>query len=127
MTNIAPIRWATVGIHVIVLIFGVVVGVATIGLDPSEAIRAAEADPNFKRVLFLVSIVVGGNLLGALLLLTRLFTSSAGLRWILGYEIIFLIISITFLSIEYTIAIGVIVAALLYAVFLQTRSRSTPT
>jgi hypothetical protein len=127
MTNIAPIRWATVGLHVIVLIFGVVVGVATIGLDPSEAIRAAEADPNFKRVLFLVSIVVGGNLLGALLLLTRLFTSSAGLRWILGYEIIFLIISITFLSIEYTIAIGVIVAALLYAVFLQTRSRSTPT
>jgi hypothetical protein len=127
LTNIAPIRWATVGLHVIVLIFGVVVGVATIGLDPSEAIRAAEADPNFKRVLFLVSIVVGGNLLGALLLLTRLFTSSAGLRWILGYEIIFLIISITFLSIEYTIAIGVIVAALLYAVFLQTRSRSTPT
>jgi len=127
MNNIAAIRWTTIGLHVIVLIFGVVIGVATIGLNPSEAMRAAEADPAFKRVLLLFGILVGGNLIGALLLLSRLFKSSAGLRWLLGYEIIFLITSIGFLSIEYTIVIGAIVAALLYAVVLHRRSPGTPT
>jgi hypothetical protein len=127
MKNIALVRWTTIGLHVIVLIFGVVIGLATIGLNPLEAMRAAEADPAFKRVLLLLGIVVGGNLVGALLLLTDLFRSSSGLYWLLGYEIIFLFASISFLSIEYTIVIGAIVAALLYAIVVQRRSPAKPT
>jgi hypothetical protein len=120
--NVAAARWTAIGLHVIVLIFGLVVGLGTIGLDPLEAVRHAKKDPNFQQVVLLFGLIVGGNLIGGVLLLTRLFKSSAGVCWLLGYELIFLAASMLYSALEYRIVVGVIILALLYVLVLRRKA-----
>src|SRR5438128_1649817 len=90
MDKIRAIRWTMIGLHFIVLIFGLVIGVLTTNLDLSEAMNQARADPALQRALLLATLVVGGNLVGAFLLLSPLFKSFLGICCLLAYEIAFL-------------------------------------
>jgi hypothetical protein len=114
MGTATAIRWIAIGLHTIVAIFGVVmVGIAT-GLDVMDALRRSASDLNLQKLLFLALIVVGGNLIAAVLIATRLFSSQSGIYILLGYEFIFLLASLAFLSFDYSIVTGIVIAGLLY-------------
>jgi hypothetical protein len=111
----------SIGLHVIVLVYGLVLGLATIGWDPAEIVRHAKADPDYKQVVLLTALIVGGNLVGAVLLLTGLFKSFVGVCWLIAYELVLLAASISLLALEYAIIVGVIVLALLFVLAARKR------
>lgn len=125
MDKAKAIRWTAIGLHTIVFIFGVVIGALTTNFDVLGALAQARADSALEQALRLCALIVGGNLLGAILLLSRLFESFTGICFLLIYEVAFLVVSFTFLSLDYSVVLGVIVASLLYAAGLQ-RKRTTP-
>lgn len=121
------IRWTTIGLHTIVLIFGLVIGALTTNFDVLGAIAQARTDSALQQALLLCALVVGGNLLGAILLLSRLFKSFAGICFLLIYEIVFLVASLKFLSLDYSVVLGAIVLSLLYTAQLQKRHEGSVT
>ena len=119
MHRAAAIRWIAVGLHAVVLIFGVVILGMTTGIDVAGALRRSYEDPILQKIFLLTAIVVGGNLIGAILIGSRLFNSRTGIYALLGYEITFLLVSLPLLSIDYSVVIAFVIAGLLYVAKLK--------
>jgi hypothetical protein len=114
MKHVNTIRWTAIGLHTIVMIFGLAIGPLATNFDPLQALAQSKSDPSLERAMLLSVLVVVGNLFGATLLASPLFKSLGGTYSILAYEILFLAATLAFLSVDFSIASGVIVLSLLY-------------
>ena len=121
MTNLAAARLGAIGLHVIVVLFGLAVGISVGAPDLSEMMRYSDVLPEYQRVLVLLVLVPAANLVGAILLSTRLFKSFAGVRWLIAYETAYLVAAIWFLAPEFAVVAAMIVLALLYVLVLRKR------
>ena len=64
--------------------------------------------------MWLAGFVIAANIVGVILLLTPLFRTFAGSCLLIIYELIFLIASLVWLSVDYSIVIAIIAFALIY-------------
>lgn len=124
MDSVSVIRWVAVGLHGIVLAFGLFVVVVLVNGDLLAAISLADTDSALKQALLISLLVIGGNALGIVMLLTPLFKSFLGICLLLGYEIVFLAASLVFLSLDYSLVIGIIVVGLLYVAGVRKKAYS---
>ena len=124
MDSVSVIRWVAVGLHGIVLAFGFFVVAVLINGNLPAAITLADTDPALKQALLISLLVIGGNALGIVLLLTPLFKSFLGICLLLGCEIAFLAASLVFLSFDYSLVIGIIVGGLLYVAGVRKKAYS---
>jgi len=104
----------TIGLHGIILAFALFVTFALTGGDIVAAFTLSKTDAALSHALSLSWMLIGGNVLGIILLLTPLFRSFIGSCVLVGYELAFLVASFLFLSIDYSFIIGIIVCSLLY-------------
>lgn len=112
--KIGSIRWIVIALHGIVLAFALFVTFALTGGDIVEAFILSKTDAALSHALSLSGMLIGGNVLGIILLLTPLFKSLIGSCVLVAYELAFLVASFLFLSTDYSFVIGIIVCALLY-------------
>lgn len=119
LDKLGTIKWITIGLHGIVLAFALFVVIALTGGDVLAAVTLSKTDAALHHALWLSALLIGGNVLGIILLLTPLFRSSVGSCVLVSYELAFLGISLLFFSPDYSVIIGIIVCALLYVAHMQ--------
>ena len=114
MSNATALRWIAIALHGIVMVYAVLVLGAVMGWDFAQMGATPGTDPNSKRLLWLSALLIGGNALAIVLLLTPLFSSFFGSCMLVLYEAIFLATSVLWLALEYSIVIAIIAAGLIY-------------
>lgn len=114
LSTLNLIRWAAIGLHTIVIVFALAVTSHILDFDISGTIERSASDPAFKRVLLLFGLVIAGNLLGLGLLISRLFDTFRGICVVLAYEFLFLLATLLFLTLDYTVVLILIVGGLIY-------------
>lgn len=124
MDTIGIIRWIAIGLHGIVLVFSLSVIFALTGGDIAASFVISEKDAALRQAMSLAVLVIGGNAVGVILLLTPLFRSFIGSCVLVGYEVAFLITSFIFLSFDYSLVIGVVTCALLYVANVRWKVRA---
>lgn len=103
-----------VGLHGIVLAFALIVTFFLTGGDIKSTYELSKTDPALSHALRLGSLLIGGNMLGIILLLTPLFRSFIGSCVLVAYELVFLGVSLIYLTPDYSFVIGIIGCAMLY-------------
>ena len=114
MNKICIIRWVIVGLHGIVLAFALFVIFFLTAGDIKTAYALSKTDAALSHALWLSGLLIGGNMLGIILLLTPLFRSFIGSCVLVTYELAFLGASLIYLTLDYSVVIGIIVCAILY-------------
>jgi hypothetical protein len=103
-----------VSLHGIVLVFALTIIFFLTGGDIKLTYALSETDPALSHALGLGGLLIGGNMLGIILILTPLFRSFVGSCVLVIYELAFLGISLIYLTPDYSFAIGFIGCAMLY-------------
>jgi hypothetical protein len=114
LDKIGIIRWIAIALHTIVLTFALFVTSALTGGDIVGSFALIETDIALRQALSLSGLLLGGNTLGVVLLLTPMFRSFIGSCALVVYELAFLAASFMFLSLDYSFIIGIVVCAVLY-------------
>lgn len=108
------IKWAIVGLHTVMLIFSLFATLVLTAGDIKTAYILSETNAALNHALWLGNLLIGGNGLGIMLLLTPLFRSFIGNCVLVMYELVFLSLSLVYLAPEYSVMIGIVVCILLY-------------
>jgi hypothetical protein len=123
LENVGIVRWIAVGLHGLVLAFSLFVSFTLAGGDVLAAFTLSKTDAALSHALALSSLLIGGNVLGIILLLTPLFRSFFGSCVLVAYELAFLTASFLFLSTDYRVVIGIVACALLYVANTRWKAR----
>ena len=100
MEKLDIIRWIAIALHGIVLAFALFVTLALTGGDIVASFTLSETDAALSRALSLSGLLIGGNALAVILLLTPLFKSFFGSCVLVAYELVFLVAAFLFLSLS---------------------------
>ena len=114
LKKLSALKWVSIGLHTILLIFALLVTFSLTGIDILAAFKLSKTDAALQHALSLSGLLVIGNLLGIILIFTPLFRSFMGSCFLLIYELAFLGGSLLFLSPDYSVVIGFIACVLLY-------------
>lgn len=112
-----PIRWIAIALHAIVLSFGIVVILFLTDGNLIFALNEATHDSAMKEISYLSLLVIGGNFIGVVFLLSPLFNNVFGFYILMAYELLLAIATFFFLSLDYSLVSCMIVAGLLYVAY----------
>jgi hypothetical protein len=123
LSKINIIKWAAVGLHGIVLAFTLFVTFFLTDGDILTAYELSKTDAALSHALWLSALLIAGNMLGIILLLTPLSRSFIGGCILTTYELAFLGLSFVYLTSDYSFIIGIIVCAVSYVAINQRVSK----
>jgi hypothetical protein len=119
LKNINTIKWLVIGIHSILFAFALVLGFVLADGAVVSTFSLSKTDHALSHALSLSGLLIIGNLVGIILLITPLYKTFIGNCVLVAYELALLIASIIFLSSEYSFFIGIIVCSLSYAAYIR--------
>jgi hypothetical protein len=119
LKKINTIKWLAMGIHSILFAFALMVGFVPTGGEVVSVFELSKADYALSHAFSLFGLLIIGNLLGIILLITPLYKTFAGSCVLVAYELALLIASIFFLSSDYSFFIGIIVCSLSYTAYIR--------
>lgn len=119
MDKLRVVRWMAIGLHGIVFLFALFVTFTLVEGDFLGALARAGTDVVLRQAISLSALLIVGNFLGVILLLTPLYMSFRGSCALVVYEVVFLGVSFLFLSLDYSVIVGVVAVALFYIAYMR--------
>jgi hypothetical protein len=119
MDKVRVVRWMAIGLHGIVFLFALFVTFTLAEGDLLGVLARAGTDVVLRQALSLSALLIVGNFLGVILLLTPLYMSFRGSCALVAYEVVFLGVSFLFLSLDYSVIVGVVTIALFYIAYMR--------
>jgi hypothetical protein len=93
--------------HLILLGFYLAVFLTLTEGEIGLALLSASNDRNLRHALLLLGLLIGGNLFGAILCAAPKFQSLTGCLFVSMYELLFLLVSMLYLSWDISVMIGI--------------------